>query len=233
MSAPVKEKRVPRRRNKRAPRYTPFFFTAVAIHAFVLLQLGRALHEQPAYGLSSGGASMEVGLVAAASDESVTAPEERVEEPPPPPEPSEFAIPKPEKKKQPKPKKKVVKTQPKPAVTPVAHSTAAHSGAATGEGGKIGTGRGVERGIPDYLSNPPPAYPLLSRRLKEEGLVLLSVTISPEGNAEEVTLRRSSGFERLDEAALKAVRRWRFKPSRLGGIAISDTVQVPVRFQLN
>ncbi len=83
-----------------------------------------------------------------------------------------------------------------------------------------------------YLRNPPPAYPALSRRLGEQGKVELRVFVSAEGAAETIEIRHGSGHLRLDEAALEAVRRWRFAPARRGDTAIGAWVVVPVLFQL-
>lgn len=84
-----------------------------------------------------------------------------------------------------------------------------------------------------YLQNPAPAYPALSKRLKEIGRVLLSVHVSREGSALSVDVLSSSGFSRLDEAAVTAVRRWRFVPAQQGGRAIAAVVTVPIEFSLN
>jgi protein TonB len=84
----------------------------------------------------------------------------------------------------------------------------------------------------DYLNNPPPVYPAQSRRLREEGQVLLMVHVSADGAAMAVHVRQGSGFERLDEAALAAVRQWRFVPARRGHQAIAATVLVPIVFTL-
>lgn len=85
----------------------------------------------------------------------------------------------------------------------------------------------------DYLHNPKPAYPAVSRRLGDEGTVLLGVRVSAEGAALAVELRQSSGHPRLDESALDAVRRWRFVPARRGGDAIESWVTVPIAFKLD
>lgn len=85
----------------------------------------------------------------------------------------------------------------------------------------------------DYLHNPKPAYPALSRRLQEEGKVLLTVRVSPQGQAAEVSLRQGSGYPRLDQAALEAVARWRFVPARRGEQAVESVVSVPVVFMLD
>ena len=83
----------------------------------------------------------------------------------------------------------------------------------------------------DYLNNPPPVYPAQSRRLREEGQVLLMVHVSAEGNAVAVRVREGSGFSRLDEAALAAVRQWRFVPARRGQEPVSASVIVPIEFR--
>ena len=84
----------------------------------------------------------------------------------------------------------------------------------------------------DYLNNPPPVYPAISRRMREEGQVLLLVHVSPEGAVLAVHVRQGSGFARLDDAALAAVREWRFVPARRGQKAIASTVVVPIVFTL-
>lgn len=84
----------------------------------------------------------------------------------------------------------------------------------------------------DYLDNPRPLYPVLSRRLREEGLVLLRVLVNELGLPEVVELEAGSGFSRLDLAACAAVRRWRFVPARRGGTVVSAWVNVPIVFDL-
>ena len=84
----------------------------------------------------------------------------------------------------------------------------------------------------DYLRNPAPPYPSLSRRLGEQGKVVLRVLVSGQGTAESVELRSSSGSSRLDNAALDTVRRWKFVPARRGETTVQSWVLVPVIFQL-
>ena len=84
----------------------------------------------------------------------------------------------------------------------------------------------------DYLDNPSPGYPPLSRKLREEGQVLLRVRVTAEGRAEQVHLHRSSGFERLDERAVHTVRQWKFMPARQGGKPVDAWVIVPIQFSL-
>ena len=84
----------------------------------------------------------------------------------------------------------------------------------------------------DYLRNPAPAYPPMSRRRGEQGEVRLRVWVSADGRAERVAVQQSSGFSRLDEAALKAVADWRFVPAQQGGRAVAAQVIVPVAFRM-
>jgi len=83
-----------------------------------------------------------------------------------------------------------------------------------------------------YLRNPAPGYPSQSRRLGEEGRVLLRVQVSAEGSAITVQVKQSSGFERLDDAARNAVARWKFVPAHQNGLAITSWVEVPLQFSL-
>jgi periplasmic protein TonB len=83
-----------------------------------------------------------------------------------------------------------------------------------------------------YLKNPAPVYPSASARLREQGTALLKVLVSSQGAAIEVAIERSSGSPRLDEAALQAVRRWRFVSARRGSEAVEAWVLVPVEFEL-
>lgn len=85
----------------------------------------------------------------------------------------------------------------------------------------------------NYLHNPAPVYPLQSRRLREEGRVLLKVLVSAQGAALSVQIDQGCGHPRLDEAALEAVRQWRFVPSRRGVEAVEGWVVVPISFRLD
>ncbi len=84
----------------------------------------------------------------------------------------------------------------------------------------------------DYLDNPRPAYPRVSRKLGEEGKVILRVRVNAAGRPEHIELKHTSGSERLDQAALDTVIRWRFVPARRGDEAIASWVLVPITFKL-
>lgn len=83
-----------------------------------------------------------------------------------------------------------------------------------------------------YLNNPQPAYPLLSRKQREEGTVRLRVLVNVAGRAEQVRVHAGSGSERLDRAAASAVQEWRFIPARRGEQNVSGWVEVPIQFKL-
>lgn len=85
----------------------------------------------------------------------------------------------------------------------------------------------------DYLDNPKPPYPGLSRRMGEEGEVRLRVHVDANGTAQQVEIYRSSGFPRLDQTALDTVRQWRFVPARRGDQPVPAWVIVPIKFSLN
>lgn len=83
-----------------------------------------------------------------------------------------------------------------------------------------------------YLQNPAPVYPRLARKSREEGKVLLLVQVSASGEADNVQLKQTCGFPRLDEAAMDAVRKWRFIPARRGAESVAASVVVPIVFRL-
>lgn len=83
-----------------------------------------------------------------------------------------------------------------------------------------------------HLSNPAPVYPAVSRRLREQGRVLFDVYILPDGTVGEIKLKRSSGFARLDDAALEAVRQWRYVPAKRGDQPIPFWYVQPIDFTM-
>lgn len=83
-----------------------------------------------------------------------------------------------------------------------------------------------------YLNNPKPAYPAAARRFNLEGTVILRVMVKASGLPETVRIGQSSGAGVLDEAALAAVKGWRFVPARQGDTPIDHWVEVPMRFRL-
>ena len=84
----------------------------------------------------------------------------------------------------------------------------------------------------DYLQNPKPAYPPLSRRLGEQGKVIVRVLIGADGVPRKAELRQASGFDRLDRAALDTTLQWRYVPGKRGGVAEEMWFNVPINFVL-
>ena len=84
----------------------------------------------------------------------------------------------------------------------------------------------------DYWHNPKPAYPSLSRRLGEQGKVLVRVFIDASGQPQQAEVKQSSGFERLDQTALNTVLKWRYLPGKRNGTPEAMWLQVPLEFRL-
>lgn len=88
------------------------------------------------------------------------------------------------------------------------------------------------RPVAGLAGNLPPLYPISARRRHDQGRVLLRVDVAPDGTATGLRVLRSSGSPVLDEAALEAVRLWRFVPARLADRAVAATADVPISFRL-
>ena len=83
-----------------------------------------------------------------------------------------------------------------------------------------------------YRHAPLPRYPAAARALGLEGIVVLSVLVRRDGHVDDARVAASSGATMLDEAALAAVRKWRFEPATRGGHAVESVVEVPMKFAL-
>ena len=77
-----------------------------------------------------------------------------------------------------------------------------------------------------------PLYPRIAKKSGWEGTVLVRVTVETNGKASQVDVSRSSGHKVLDNAAVKAVRKWAFRPARDGNIPIRSVVVIPLKFSL-
>jgi protein TonB len=82
------------------------------------------------------------------------------------------------------------------------------------------------------VSARPPSYPLASRRAREQGTVVISVRLGPDGRVGEASIARSSGYDRRDQAALEAVRRWRWSPTVRAGAQVEVVGLVRIPFVL-
>ncbi|MGB4116219.1 MAG: energy transducer TonB, partial [Polaromonas sp.] len=83
-----------------------------------------------------------------------------------------------------------------------------------------------------YLQNSKPIYPVNSKRLGEQGKVIVRVLIGVDGLAQKAEIRTSSGYDRLDQAALTTVQSWRYVPGKRGGIAEAMWFNVPISYVL-
>lgn len=83
-----------------------------------------------------------------------------------------------------------------------------------------------------YLNNPIPAYPMVARRMGWQGKVVLNVEVLASGLPGQVRLHQSSGHDVLDNAAMQAVRGWRFVAARQGGQIVTKWFLVPIPFIL-
>jgi periplasmic protein TonB len=86
---------------------------------------------------------------------------------------------------------------------------------------------------PDYAYNPQPDYPMLLREQGVGGVVWLRVWVDSKGQPVEIRLAKGSGYRLLDDAALRAVKQWRFIPARNGEQRLASWVEFPIRFTLN
>jgi periplasmic protein TonB len=85
----------------------------------------------------------------------------------------------------------------------------------------------------NIVHGPKPHYPLVSRHLKEQGLVVIKLCINQQGTVDDVGLVKSSGFQHLDRSALRTLAEWRFTP--IPSVVASSTLRcyhTPIQFTL-
>lgn len=173
-----------------------------------------------------------VGVLVAPEPEPAPPPPKPVPPPPKPepkpvapkPTPKPVAKPEPVREVAPEPVQQTAPAPPAPPSPPVQQATPAPEAPAPVT---------PPRTDAAHLNNPAPQYPALSRRLGEQGRVMLDVYILPDGSVGEIKLNRSSGFPRLDNAALQAVKTWKYVPAKRGDTAIPFWYVQPVSFVLN
>lgn len=85
---------------------------------------------------------------------------------------------------------------------------------------------------PAYTYNPKPSYSRAARRRGQQGTVILLVEVLPNGRVGGIDIDRSSGHQLLDDAAVKAVKKWRFTPAKKGRTSVRAWVKIPVEFNL-
>ncbi|MGI9217050.1 MAG: energy transducer TonB [Hydrogenophaga sp.] len=124
-------------------------------------------------------------------------------------------------------------TEPQPPAPPVTTVAAAEPAAPPAPPAPAAPARvELPSSSADYLNNPPPPYPPLSKRLGEQGKVVVRAFIEANGTATRAEIRTSSGYERLDQAALQTVLKWRYVPGKRAGAAEAMWFNVPIHFIL-
>ena len=217
---------------------------AIAMHGAILFAWTIAREESPASAIK--GDSVEVALVASGPSDAL----EAVAEPEPPvvpPEPSPIPPPEPEPPvkepemtppKAPKPKPVPRTAPPSPKATPQpsrrpsskpSSTAAANTGGARAPSGIAAGGAGTGKNAKaTYVIRPVASYPPESRAAGEHGVVILRLVVDASGRPTSVTVGRSSGFPRLDRAAIEAG--WR---CRVRDAAPGSRLDAPVRFNLS
>lgn len=171
-------------------------------------------------------------------------PEPEPPPPPPPPEPPPKPKPEPPPKPKPPPKPRPKPTPPKEVTPPVSRpppvaaptgspEAPAQRNAAPDQPTSPRPDTPKLIGTVDYVGQrPTPNYPRASQRLREEGRVVIRVTIDVQGHVQRAVVQRSSGFDRLDEEALKAARIARFRPYTENGVPYPAMADLPFDFKL-
>lgn len=86
--------------------------------------------------------------------------------------------------------------------------------------------------LADYKNRAQPQYPRISKRLGEQGRVVVKVLIGVDGYAQKAQIAQTSGYDRLDQSALDAVLQWRYLPGQVGGVPQAMWFQIPIQFKL-
>ncbi|MEB0208173.1 energy transducer TonB [Pseudomonas sp. CCC3.1] len=158
--------------------------------------------------------------------------EDAVKEPPPKPVEKPKPIEKPKPVVKPKPVQKPQPPKPAPPApaapaAPTAPTAPAAPAAAPGPVKETAAVSGLAS-----LGNPPPEYPALALRRNWEGSVGLKIKVLPNGRAGSVEVIKSSGKQALDDAAVAAVRNWKFVPAKRGDTPIEGFATQTIAFKL-
>jgi periplasmic protein TonB len=196
-------------------RRTLVFAAIVGLHLFIL------------WAFATGLARKAIEVLAPPIQTDIVQEEKTKSEPPPPPPP--------ELRKEvvevPPPDISIAMPEVGPATTAITARVAESKPAPVARAAVAATAVGLGKGFPnvdDY-------YPDASRRLGEEGLTVVDVCVGPDGKLTEAPkVGKSSGHERLDQAAVKVATlgSGRFKPATEEGKPITKCTQLPIRFKL-
>lgn len=120
---------------------------------------------------------------------------------------------------------------PRPAAELESATTAPDDGTADGTALARDKTAGDHYTAPERLGDEKPPYPKWAERNGWEGRVLLTLLINVDGLVERVDVTETSGYELLDRQACQSVGAWQFKPARRNGIAVTETVHLPIIFR--
>jgi protein TonB len=99
---------------------------------------------------------------------------------------------------------------------------------AAGPAGAVRVGGDIR--APTKITDAKPAYPAIARAARMSGVVFLEAIVARDGTVRDVRVTRSAGV--LDQAAIDAVRQWRYTPTLLGGEPVEVVMSVTVNFAL-
>lgn len=85
----------------------------------------------------------------------------------------------------------------------------------------------------EEFRNPAPQYPPYARKMRQEGTVTLLVEVLASGRARSIRIVSSSGSELLDQSASETIKQWTFRPAKINGVAYTQTIRIPIVFNLN
>lgn len=203
---------------------------AVAVLLHGLLFYGFAGRSIPEYSVIVSPSSLEVSLVAAPPRVKSIQPEVAKKQekeiskkvsPVTPPQSKTIPVKMPQVKevRSPSESQKKIQKEPEQLVQPKPKSPNLLQGAFT-------------KAMPLELVNTPPRYPRVARVRGYEGVVVLRVYVNAVGSVGSLKIKKSSGFESLDKAALKAIQKWKFTPAKHLGRSVTSEIELPVRFRL-
>ncbi len=220
-------------------------FKGISISFFAHLALfvyGGFVFAKPIeYAVEMGTGGVELSLVAAPA-ELVTEDHISMKESPKPvereepviPEPNDMPLPQHDLEEQKSPEPKI--PEEKKEVQAMANTLFQGDGSSPIPGKDATTfysaGGAITEVRPNYLKNQAPPYPWEARQRGWQGVIILKIDVDTSGKPTKVKKEKSSGYDILDESAVRTVRKWRFRPAQLGAIPIESTVRVPIRFQL-
>jgi protein TonB len=158
------------------------------------------------------------------------APPPAAEAPPPPPSTPEIVAP-PPIVQTPVPSVQTVQKTPDPVPVPSPQRTVVATPTSTPAVAAPAPPSLVQGGdlSAQMVAGKPPRYPIESRRKREQGTVVLTLTLGTDGAVDSIAVSQSSGFARLDDAARDAVRKWRWSPVIRNGqpMRVRGVVEIP------